>query len=203
MFYEIQLPDASHCESESQHKMDVWRIGRTKDRTVLVAGKCPLCGGVHRHGWSPNSINTRVGHCPAVFKTSTTSHEYRLAFSEGPAPDWIATALTYPLGDLAACYALLDEPRKCVSAYPIRSSDRSEVIWVPDPKDVRFCLRTLGECGALDEALAFRTELGELPPVKATRGAVVDTWLRSHGPTMRLRLMDALRSCWLRHGGPA
>ncbi|QFU15322.1 hypothetical protein [Microvirga thermotolerans] len=196
------LHSASRKTLKNLSKFKAWAV-ECRYGPQLVAGECPHCGGIHRHGMLTDDEEIRISHCNEVFIESEGSHEYEIIVQDGPPPDWLVAALDWPLEELATAYRYVLHPRKAVFVRPTKEQKDERMVWVPDPSDIKFALRALRRCGALDEVAAFREERGNIPRGKAVRGAVAEVWLKGKGPTMRQRLLYALRACWLRHGGPA
>lgn len=172
----------------------------------MVAIRCPLCGGRHLHG-VPHSGEPEPAapHCPEEFRDESLPDEYRIVLKEGAPPHDIATSLDrgYPLGDLPIAYRLISDGRAVSYTRLARGDhDPDDLPWIPSGEDVAFALSTLGHCGALDEAAAFRAELAGIGGRQLWRLAASDAWRRWPGRSWRERLLHALHQCWRQNGGP-
>lgn len=179
-----------------------WRIGGDR-----IAWRCPNCKGLHLSGEpEPDDARpTRYGLCMAAFAAEDVSPEFVLDIRPGRAPQNVQLAIAkgYPLGDLAVAYHEISHGRAISRAKLAKHDPADEVerFWVPSKQQILFAFGALARCGAMDEALALRAELGELTGRKLWRAAASDFWRRRPGRSWKNRLLNALRQAWLQHGG--
>lgn len=179
-----------------------WRIGGDQ-----IAWRCPNCRGLHLSGEpEPDDKQpTRYAFCMSAFAADDESPEFALDIRPGRPPQNVRIAIerAYPLGNLAIAYEQISNGHS-ISWTRLRQHDPADEIerfWVPSKQQILFALKALADCGAMDEALALRAELGELTGRQLWRAAASDFWRRRPGRSWKNRLLNALRQAWLQHGG--
>ena len=192
-------------QDHTAHKLpraNAWLIGGER-----IAWKCPNCGGLHLSGKPvAGDDEPRFGLCMGAFASDESGAEAYLDIQPGQPPENVETAIKrgYPLADLAAAFDAINGGREVsASKFACHGEDDEEDFWKPSKGEFLAALNALRECGALDEAAAFRAELGQLTGRQLWRCAAADFLRRQAGRSWRERLLTALRECWLRHGGPA
>lgn len=202
-----RLPNANESAGSDQDDAlpvaKAWRIGGDR-----IAWRCPNCKGLHLSGEpEPDDDRpTRYSFCMEAFAASDTSPEYALDIRPGRPPQNVRIAIerAYPLGNLACAYREISNGR-AISWTKLAQHDPADEVerfWRPSKDQVFFALKALADCGAMDEALALRAELGQLTGRKLWRAAASDFWRRRPGRSWKNRLLSALRQTWLQHGGP-
>ncbi len=179
-----------------------WRIGGDQ-----IAWRCPFCRGLHIGGepQPDDDEPTRVGLCMEGFSDENFGRECKVDIRQGRPPQNVRIAIerSYPLGNLAIAFHEISNGRSIswTKLAQHNPADEVERFWVPSKQQILFALKALADCGAMDEALALRAELGELTGRQLWRAAASDFWRRRPGRSWKNRLLNALRQAWLQHGG--
>lgn len=204
-----QCLQSANIQADQDHTADelprakAWRIGGGR-----IAWTCPRCGGLHLSGEPVAGADdgVRVGFCMSAFESTDIGSEFYLDVQPGRPPSNVEAAIKrgYPLADLAAAFDAISGGREIsASKFASHGEDDEEDFWKPSKGEFLAALKALADCGAMEEALAFRAELGQLTGRQLWRCAAADFLRQQPGRSWRERLLTALRECWLRHGGPA
>lgn len=183
----------------------VWPWRHEVDGTLIVAGKCPLCGRHHGHPFtSPDPW--RVPDCSDAippFDVRTKPDLVRLRVMLDPMPEELAFALEVDRPDLLTALAGLRRYRRARTGRMLDLRDAERTLRVRRALlsyEIHKTARALITWGIFDEQIGIAVYDGGANLRLAERKAAAQ-FIRAQGPgPIRLRLERAIRTAYLMLG---